>query len=493
MALPEINLIRAASLNVPPLFDRLPGTLFKPLASINHEIFWVALAGLHRTRFGPDAPLPPSNGFPIRDIIADIERELDETDAWVDEDGSAPVADLNMRANQIFNRFVETEWLRRGRHGAEKVVTMSPAISHFLNLLMQFAESGPIYVSGKINSIFGLITMVENEEASGDTLIEAAQQARNLLEHIRNTSTIIRDLMESLSKEATPARYLSKFFSDYIERVFIGDYRELRTREHPLSKRQQILRTVDGIDESPTERMRLIEWYESKQFPGDMARAERQYERDLHRLRELSRIDEYLDRLDDEIRRANRRALAYLDYSVRTVRPIGQLINAAIETINGGTQLLMSDPFAPGAMINGIGLALPRKITKRLAPSKLRKALPAPEDIARAHLMQRARDARAMNAPKLTAFLLNQLGERDQIESAVLAIEQVVDGRAYQALSTVSVAMGTQSPTLQREVRSMIPGFNVSPQSVEEEPHVFVSGKPFRVARRTIKVKAKNE
>lgn len=487
MAFPELTPIRAANVALPPLFARLPGTLFKPLASLNHERFWAVLARLHRNRFGPDAPLPPSNGFPIREIIADIERELDDSDAWEDEEGSAPAANLNVRANMIFNRFVDTEWLRRGRHGAEKVVTMSPATSHFLNLLMQFAESGPIYVSGKINSIFGLISMVENEEASGDTLIEAAQQARNLLEYIRNTSTIIRDLMESLSKEATPSKYLSKFFSDYIERVFIGDYRELRTREHPLSKRQQILRTVEGIDESQSERMRLIEWYEKKQFPGDVARAERQYERDLHRLRELARIDEYLDRLDDEIRRANRRALAYLDYSVRTVRPIGQLINVAIENINGGTMLLMSDPFAAGAMINGMSLAMPRKVTKRLAPSRLRKVLPAPEDIARAHVMQRARDARAMNAPKLAAFLLQQLADKPHIGSAELAIDKVVDGRAFQALSTVSAAVGSQSLTLQKEVRSMVPGFQVTPQSIDEVSHPFMSGKSFLVARKNAK------
>jgi hypothetical protein len=484
MAFPELTPVRATNLTLPPLFERLPGTLFKPLASLNHERFWAVLARLHRNRFGPDAPLPPSNGYPIRDIIADIERELDDSDCWEDEEGSAPAANLNMRANMIFNRFVDTEWLRRGRHGAEKVVTMSPATSHFLNLLMQFAESGPIYVSGKINSIFGLITMVENEEASGDTLIEAAQQARNLLEHIRNTSTIIRDLMESLSKEATPSKYLSKFFSDYIERVFIGDYRELRTREHPLSKRQQILRTVDAIDESQSERTRLIEWYEKKQFPGDTARAERQYERDLHRLRELTRIDEYLDRLDDEIRRANRRALAYLDYSVRTVRPIGQLINVAIGNINGGTVLLMSDPFAAGPMMSGMSLAMPRKVTKRLAPSRLRKALPAPEDIARAHVMQRARDARAMNAPKLAAFLLQRMADKPHIDSADLAIDKVVDGRAFQALATVSAAMGSQSPTLQKEVRSMAPGFQVTPQSIGEEPHPFVSGKSFLVVRK---------
>jgi hypothetical protein len=118
--------------------------------------------------------------------------------------------------------------------------------------------------------------------------------------------------------------------------------------------------------------------------------------------------------------------------------------------------------------------------------------LPAPEDIARAHVMQRARDARAMNAPKLTAFLLHQLGEKPQIGSAELAINKVVDGRAYQTLATISVAMGTQSPALQKDVRSMVPGFHVIPQSIEEEAHAFISGKSFLVVRKNTNKEGKS-
>ena len=100
------------------------------------------------------------------------------------------------------------------------------------------AETGPVFVSGKIRSIDANLQMVIDGKASGDSLAEAAEQARNLLEHIRNTGTNIRDITGvSAPRHYRTSQYVQRFFSDYIERVFIGDYRELRTSEHPLSKR----------------------------------------------------------------------------------------------------------------------------------------------------------------------------------------------------------------------------------------------------------------
>ena len=66
---------------------------------------------------------------------------------------------------------------------------------------------------------------------------------------------------------------------------------------------------------------------------GDAKKAERLFERDIHRLSELQRIDEYLDRLDDEIRRANKRALAFLDYRLRSLMPTDRLVRLAIESL----------------------------------------------------------------------------------------------------------------------------------------------------------------
>src|SRR3546814_1530517 len=108
-----------------------------------------------------------------------------------------------------------------------------------------------------------------NGEASGDLLREAAEQGRNLLVYIRNTGTNVRDLMAAIGAQPTTAQYVRTFFQDYIQQVFIGDYQELRTREHPLSKRQQILEAVEEIDTKQVQRSRLLEWYITRICRGD--------------------------------------------------------------------------------------------------------------------------------------------------------------------------------------------------------------------------------
>jgi hypothetical protein len=487
VALPEVVPIRAKPF-YPDLFGRLPGDLFKPLASANHERYWALLTRLHRNRFGPDAPLPPAEGLPVRDLVVDIERELSENDPWEEEDGTTPTTSINARAHVILGRLVESGWLEKGKYGAEKVITMSPVIGHFLDQLVSFAESGPVYIGAKIHSIEGLIDRVHDGDAGGDVLMEAAQQTRNLLQYVRNTSNLIREMMASLRKTNNPADFVNQFF-DYIERVFLGDYRELRTREHPLAKRHAIMRTVEAVDESPDERNRLVGWYEENRFPGDRRRAEVQYERDLSRLRELSRMDEYLDRLDNEVRRANRQARVYLDYSIRTVRPIDQLVRNAIHALEVGKVTDLANPFPAGGLVSADGLAVPRTRTARPQASALRTVQPSPMEIARSRLAQRAMHARMLFGPKLTAYLLAQ-ASNNEVGSNALDTSTVENGRAYQELAKIAFHLRAGDVKVKRDAASQVPGFVVTPQGNTEEDHPFISGVPFSVARRTQRSKA---
>lgn len=375
MAIPNLSAIprRAGGATAATLlFERLPDQLFRPLASANRQQYWALLCALHERRFGPDAPLPPSHGFPTREIIQDIENELLLQEVWDDEDSETPETPIGIRANGVFNRLLESGWFRIDRFGVGWNVSMRPAVSQFLSRLVSFAETGPVFVAGKVRSIDLNLQLAESGEGAGDSLAEAAEQARNLLEHVRNTGTNIRDLMDSMGVEITTGQYVQRFFNDYIERVFIGDYRELRTREHPLSKRPQILRRVDEIHSSEAHRTRLIAWYESKRCPGDHGKAERLFERDIQRLLELQRIDDYLDRLDDEIRRANKRALAFLDYRLRSLRPIDRLVEGAINAVLSDVDNTIGAPFAPGEMISGDRLAEPRQRIERSPPGAAR-------------------------------------------------------------------------------------------------------------------------
>jgi len=470
------------------LFERLPDRLFAPLSSANRHRYWSLLCYLHEKRFGPDAPLPPSKGFSVREIVEDIEDKLHLQDIWETEEGCTPETPINIRANQVFKRLEEAGWFRLEKFGVEKRVSMRPTVNQFLVVLVSFAETGPIFLSGKIRSIDLNIQQVIEGKAEGDTLSETAEQARHLLEHVRNTGTNIRDIMEALSAETTTATYVRRFFSDYIEQVFIGDYRELRTKEHPLSRRQQIIRAVEEVSSSDAHRERLITWYETKRCTGDRRKAEMLFEKDIHRLLELNRIDEYLDRLDEEIRRANRRALTYLDYRLRSLRPVDHLVKLAIATALEGKLPELSDPFPPGDMISGERLAAPRKTIERAPPSSLRRERPSEAQIARSRLMLRAREARSITPPKLAEFVSGRLACADQVSSDKLALTTIADVRAYQALAGLGLAMSSGSRRLQLSATAMVKGFRVSLAETTEPEGAPIAGRSFTIERRKTSV-----
>lgn len=466
------------------LFERLPDRIFAPLASTNRRRYWGLLCRLHQYRFGPEAPLPPSTGFPPRVIVQDIEHEMMLHDDWEDESQGEALTPLNVRANNAFTYLADSGWFRLERHGVEKRVTMRPAVSQYLTQLIAFADRGPVFISGKIRSIDFNIRSVLEGEASGESLQEAAEQARNLLEYVRNTSTNIRDLMEQLGAESATRQYVQKFFTSYIEEVFIGDYRDLRTREHPLSRRSQILARIEEIDGSPAHRARLQAWYESMRAPGDAKKAARLFERDISRLLEISRIDEYLDRLDDEIRRANKRALTYLDYRLRSLQPVDALIRQIAGRIAAGGLSTLGDPFPAGELVSAERLAEPRIVAKRPPPTALIRQVPSEREIARAQIMLRARAARTMTPARLSAFVLANLADKEAIGHDELKISGVSDLRAFQVLQMHSLALAAQSRRLQFAALSACRGFRVTASDQSESPHPLISGAPFLVAAR---------
>ena len=466
------------------LFERIPDRLFSPLGSENRRGYWSLLCALHRYRFGPDAPMPPSHGFLLRDINKDIEDHIKYDSAWESEDGETPDTPLNIRAIGIFKRLQDAGWFKTERWGMERTVVMRPAVSQFLTMLIGFAETGPVFVSGKIRSIDANLNLVAKGEGGGDVLREAADQARHLLEHIRNTGTNVRDLMGSLDPDSSTAHYVRTFFRDYIEQVFIGDYRELRTREHPLSRRPQILRTVEHISSNDAERNRLIGWYEQRPAGGNRQKAESLFERDLQRLTELHRIDEYLDRLDDEIRRANKRALAFLDYRLRSLRPLDDLIHLSIKRLltSNGTEL--PPIFGPDVLMSGDRLAEPRRVVERPAAPPLRQQTISDYERARARVMMRARDARSMTAPKLSAYVSQALAGEDTVLGDMLPLNSIEQLRAYQELQSIAMAMGSGSIRLASDARRLVHGFDVRTQDNNEGDHPLISGKPFAIVRR---------
>lgn len=49
----------------------------------------------------------------------------------------------------IFNRLRNAEWTRVDRVSVREMMMMAPAVAHFINRLVEFAHTGPEFVSGK--------------------------------------------------------------------------------------------------------------------------------------------------------------------------------------------------------------------------------------------------------------------------------------------------------------------------------------------------------
>src|SRR3546814_16628396 len=82
------------------------------------------------------------------------------------------------------------------------------------------------------------------------------------------------------------------------------------------------MEAVGEIDTNQGQRSRLLDCYINRLFSGDQKKGHAAFQRDLQRLYELDRIAAYLERLDEEIRSANKRALAFLEYKLREIRTI---------------------------------------------------------------------------------------------------------------------------------------------------------------------------
>lgn len=474
------------------LFERIPDRLFSPLASSNRHQYWSLLCYLYRRRFGPDAPLPPSRGFAPRDLLQDVEDHIRYAPDWHPEEGEDPGLSVDQRASNYFRRLVQVGWFRTEKHGLAQTISMSPSVSQMLTLLIDYADKDPVFVSGKIHSIDALISKVLKGEGGGDLFREAAEQCRNLLIYIRTTGTNVRDLMTSIATQETTAEYARRFFRDYVVNMFIGDYKELRTQEHPLSKRPQILKAVEKLSTIPEHRIRLMDWYTSRLAEGDRVKATAAFDRDLRRLEELNRVEEYLERLDDEVRSANKCALIVLQYRLQTVRPIDDLLRQAIDGLlasgqEGGFQGAVDtwpQVFAPDALMSAARLAQPRKEVQRLAPSPLRKAVLSEHARAVGNLVRRAQERRRITPAKLRAYAKSALGEHEKVNSQDLSVDSIENLRAYQSFNSLATALKSKIATSGMQARKQIPGLDVVCDEDGSSDHPFLIAQSFEIRLR---------
>jgi hypothetical protein len=422
----------------PLLFSVVPDGLFGPLASSNRLHYWQLLCQLFAEFFGPDAPMPPSIGFQRREITSAVERYLLTDDPWEDDDGDAPDAPLAVRANSIYERFRVAGWLRQERIGAREMVSMTHVVSQLLTTLIDFTERGPIFLNAKVRSIELQLQQVMDGKAGGDMLDEAASQARQLLSNVSAISVQVRDLMPELSKAESTAQFARQLFERYVGELFVGDYADLHNADHPLARRTAILTMAREIEHSGL-REQLIAWYQDRVTGGDRVRAEQRLQRSLRRLHEIDRIDEYLGRLDDDIRQAHRRALAFLDYRLRAPDKLDILLRRACHGVLQAPENELRLPVAPGGLLDEQKLRQPRQRQRPIPRTANVNRQPTPEQLARLNLLRQMTRVRLVKPEDLIRYVGRHIADVETLDSKSLEINSIEDFRAYQTLVTIAL------------------------------------------------------
>jgi len=471
------------SSTTPLLFSVVPDGLFGPLASSNRLHYWQLLCQLFAEFFGPDAPMPPSIGFQRREITSAIERYLLTDDPWEDDDGDAPDAPLAVRANNIYERFRVAGWLRQERIGAREMVSMTHVVSQLLTTLIDFTERGPIFLSAKVRSIELQLQQVVDGKAGGDMLDEAASQARQLLSNVSAISVQVRDLMPELSKAESTAQFARQLFERYVGELFVGDYADLHNADHPLARRTSILTMAREIEHSGL-REQLIAWYQDRVTGGDRVRAEQRLQRSLRRLHEIDRIDEYLGRLDDDIRQANRRALAFLDYRLRAPDKLDILLRRACQSVLQAPEEDLRMPVAPGALMDEHRLRQPRQRQRPIPRTANTNRDPTPEQLGRLNLLRRMTRVRLVKPEDLVRYVDRHLADADTVDSKALEISGIEDFRAYQTLITIALR-SRRAGGLHRDdpIHRMLRGFRIELKDGEHTVNEYLESPHFILHR----------
>lgn len=319
------------------LFDRLPPGVFALLTGNNKRRAWDLLVRISERFFSADCVPPYPEGYLHDQITKELERFLLEGE-W-DESEVASKAPLNIQANQLLGRLIDTGWLIEDKVGVRSFISMRPVVARFFEVLDSFVQDGPQLVGGSIQMIHSQLKSVATDpkgQAAG--FHSAAQLCSRLINSLNSTTVRVRDLIKDLTQEDATSIFVKRFFTEHIEEIYVRDFRQMRTENHPLMLRFEIISLVRQVTSEEPAYSLLLEGY--NQLPKLLhVSAEEALARDVSRFERLLDVEKFLERMDRVIDAATRRALAYLNYRLRASERVEDILRSTAERAGEASRL----------------------------------------------------------------------------------------------------------------------------------------------------------
>jgi hypothetical protein len=418
--------------------------------------------------FGSDSVPDYPDGYLLDPVIREVERFLRDR-GWDDEDGQPLATPLNIQAAGLVGRLSEAGWLVKEKLGLRTFVSMRPVVMRFFQTLRQFAEEGPQHIGGSIQLIYNQLQSVQKDprgQAAG--FASAARLCSQLINSLSATTLRARDLMRSLKDEESTSAFVRRFFTEHIEELYIRDFKSLRTENHPLSLRIDILSIVSQLSSDECMNQALLGGYAAIEGnkPDSMERAAAEMERDFERFRRLSDVELFLDRMDRVMESATQRALAFITYRLKA----NDRIEAIIDDV--GASVLRTESLRlpiegrlvpPEPVVSEARMQAPSP-----PPAKpVRKAMKKPEltleQRARLELRRAMISNRDMSPAAVQRFVEASLQPGQSLTAAELPALHVCDAVAYLGLMRMAAQFRfnrqafTGNPLMRRLGFSVVP------------------------------------
>lgn len=451
------------------LFDRVPAPLFRPLgSSVRARKNWAMLEHLYTEFFSPYAVPPEGEGFTQRTICESLERflfEWDEANGPDESDDDADQSDdlaldLGERAASAFNRLEKAGWLKRERVGFMKYIFMPPTVQGLFERLQQFADQGPEFIGGRVRAVHNNLKLVRSDPSTNAEVFQlAATECSNLLRMLNTTRMRVREARDILREEKKTAEFLSHYFSDYIQRLYIGDFTTLFSSNHPLASRWQIIELTLEMLDDPSARRALRGWYRANlQHASDEA-ADAAIEEDAAKIYALQSVEPLLKRLKIEVTRVNDQVLGYLNYQLRSQGDVEtwvkQAARALVQAEESAPKRDLSIPlgWSSGRLFAEEDMKGPVPPPRKRKGARIRKRELPVEAQVRRLIRQIISNNRKVSDKVVLAYIQKHLPASGVLESAQMPIETINELCVVASFTRLGIIADRQARNAEKGIR----------------------------------------
>lgn len=438
---------RADGYTATGLFGYLHPDLFRLLCGPNAFLYADLLEYLDTEAIGPTSGILSRKAVVgmIADFLAQrgttAELEADGLDLR-EEDRKGP----DTRHHVAYARLVQTGWLIETRDRYRVVVDFDPHARMLLQALTELRSGRTRSYGGAVLQVCTLIeSAIGDPELRSENLREAMRSTRTFMNDLRRISGALRKAERLIMSKTDATGLFGSFFTDFVERFVIADWKRLNTEHNPFRFRNRVRGLCqDTLDDRPLFDA-LSAAYQRDGRGEDLEEARRIVDSEVRTiLRIFNSIDGYLDLIDEAKQRIEQRIL-------NTARFMDRLDGAAATRIAAALKVLGDDPtrsddeidVQPGLIrftlpIGGAHLFQSARRKAPIPPQTIRRKRPDPAHLALQRAIWEHQARITMTPDKLAAFAEKALAGRDSAIGSLIPIDGLDDFLAFERLREIA-------------------------------------------------------